>query len=224
MQPAASPCPPDEPDRLNGWERALLDRQLEALNRLADMGMALAGAVERRVTAQEPGSGPQADLHHAAMDFARLSRAVRMTFALQSRLIADFKGKARAGCAEDVEPGEETYEGVWAEPPGAQRRRQVGRLVRRVAEASALDREGIERLLREAAERLERDDIYGGLDRPVGELVAQICQDLGLGPDWDGLGGEAWAQVELAAEVSGLPFAAWTAGRPPRPSARAASP
>src|SRR6185437_8632829 len=99
FEPAASSFPTDDSPSLESWERALLDRQLEALNRLADMGMALAEAIQRRATAEEPAPDAgvrDADLQHAALDFARVSRAVRLTFALQSRLIAEFKGGSPA--------------------------------------------------------------------------------------------------------------------------------
>jgi hypothetical protein len=51
--PASQPAPEpieDAADSADAWERALLDRQLARLDRLAEIGMAIAGAVERRVT------------------------------------------------------------------------------------------------------------------------------------------------------------------------------
>ena len=71
------PTPSDDED--SAWERALLDRQLAALDRLAEMGMRIAAAIEQQVTeaAPEPDAKPTAALHHAAIDFARVARAVR---------------------------------------------------------------------------------------------------------------------------------------------------
>ena len=144
------PSATDETDSLDGWERALLDRQLESLSRLADMGMAIAAAVERRITAEEPGADAvrqDAVLQHAAMDFARVSRAVRMTFALQSRLIADFKaGRSRPAPADEFDDG--PVEVVWPElqDHDVVQKRQVRGIVGRLAEAAALDREAVERL------------------------------------------------------------------------------
>jgi hypothetical protein len=40
----------------------------------------------------------------------------------------------------------------------------------------------------------------------VGELVAMICRDFGLEPDWDALEQEAWAQAEIAGGAAGSPF------------------
>jgi hypothetical protein len=59
----------------------------------------------------------------------------------------------------------------------------------------------------EAKERLDNDDIYGLVaTRPIGELVAMICEDLGLDPDWDHLAAEAWARAEIASGAEGSPF------------------
>jgi hypothetical protein len=216
--PGPTPSATDDADSLDSWERALLDRQLEALGRLADMGMAMAAAIERRATAEEPGPNAvlqDADLHHAAMDFARVSRAVRMTFALQSRLIADFKGRPQAPSAEAEEPHVDAV--VWqGDRPhrGVVQRREIRGLVRRVARAGGLDDETVERLSREARERLEADEFHHILmTRSRGEVLALICADLGLEPDWEQLSGDAWAQHEIARRPRGSPFIAWMAQR-----------
>jgi hypothetical protein len=177
---------PDDPhaDGPAAWERALLDRQLEALGRLADMGMAIAGAIARRVTeasAEEPAS----TLDHAAMDFARVSRAVRLTFALQSRLVADFKAPPRARPANDDDDDEYggPIEVVWLPPQEDPREVRKGELkdaVRERLEAEAFDHEDIERLLLRASERLDTDDYLNLFGRPFADILAQICGDLGL--------------------------------------------
>jgi hypothetical protein len=212
----------EETDSLDGWERALLDRQLEALNRLADMGMAMAAAISGRATAEEP--VPDADLNRAAMDFARVSRAVRMTFALQSRLIAEFKGVAAPGKAGAAYDG--PVEVQWLDPDPVEedleQQRQVRAAIERLGEAAALDREAVERLVCETRERLEDERIHDYLfHRPVSEIVALICQDLGLEPDWSLLADTCWAQGEIAQNPPGSPYAGWKQRRalaraPPR--------
>lgn len=72
MSSPATALHAEETDSPDGWERALLDKQLETLDRLAEMGLALAGAIQQQ--ASEP-SSPDTVLQHAAMDFARVSRA-----------------------------------------------------------------------------------------------------------------------------------------------------
>jgi hypothetical protein len=209
----------DDPDSQDGWERALLDRQLQALDRLADMGMAIAAAIERRATAEEPGSDKV--LHHAAMDFARTSRAVRMTFALQSRLVAEFKGTtapAKAAAAADDGPVDVRWANDELTEDERVQQRQVKGIVERLAEAASLDREAAERLASEAAERLDEDIHFRDLTRrPLGEVVALICKDLGLEPDWDLLAGEYWARSEIDRSPPGSPYAGWKAGRAHEP-------
>jgi hypothetical protein len=202
--PAQTLVQDDEAD--SGWERALLDRQLERLDQLADMGLALAGEIQRRAAA----AAPDADITHAAIDFARVSRAVRMTLALQSRLVRDFKTPIKAGSAKAENDDEDVqWEVVWEpEPPTRdQQRHQARRVVRRVGEDCGLDAETVERLDAEATERLERDDIYADiLKRPFSEIVADICRDLGLSPDWSRLAGEDWARAEMKSGKVGWPF------------------
>jgi hypothetical protein len=216
MSAAPTPSPTDETDSLDGWERALLDRQLEALGRLADMGMAIAAAIERQATAEAPES--DAVLHHAAMDFARVSRAVRMTFALQSRLVAEFKGAssrpAKADAADDG-PVKVLWRSDVVDNDEVQKRQLRG-IVQNLAEARSLEREAVERLVREAGERLEDDRFYRELtERPLGEMVALICKDLGLEPDWDRLADTYWAKAEIKRPPPGSPYAGWTARQAP---------
>jgi hypothetical protein len=206
----------DESDTLDNWERALLDRQLEALGRLADMGMAMAAAITGRATAEEPGSG--ADLNHAAMDFARVSRAVRMTFALQSRLIAEFKGGG-VGRGAAGEPDDGPIDVFWRDDivdHEVVQKRQVRGIVERLAEAASLDGEAVERLVCEAGERLEDDRLYRDLaTRPLGEIVALVCKDLGLEPDWALIADDYWAKAEIDRSARGSPYAGWKARQAP---------
>lgn len=96
------------------------------------------------------------------------------------------------------------------------RKDRVERIVGRVADNGARDRDEVERLMDEALERLEDEDLYGEIvTRPMGELVAALCRDLGLDPDWASLAQEPWALAEIASGAAGSPFAAWMARPPP---------
>ena len=199
MRAARSHAPADDSALPDGWERARLERQLAELDRLADMGMALAGAIHRRVT-EDDGSASVADLQHAAIDFSRVARAVRLTFALQSRLIAEFKAPAGAARAAGAATGErQPLEVRWIgqlSPAEKARRERLKRVVRTVAESEGRDAETVERLALDAAERVEDDEIFGDMmARPFAEIVAVICQDLGLKPDWDSFADEVWAEA-----------------------------
>jgi len=218
----ASPSPADDP--APDWERALLDQQLASLSRLAEMGMAIAGVIERTVTAEAP--PPENVLQHAALDFARVARAVRLTFAMQSRLIAEFKKPpARAAADNDDGDDDEEFDGgvdvYWlGEPtPAEEQRRQVVRdTVKAVAQRTGLGSHEIERAESEGGERLENEAFCGDImNRPIGELVALICQDLGLEPDWSGFAAKRWAQKEMADEPPGSPYVGWIAEHGPPP-------
>jgi hypothetical protein len=170
-----------DPDAPATWERALLDNQLAMLGRLAEMGMELAEAIKDQAT---PEALAQPNAAGAiAMAFARVSRAVRMSLALQSRLIQDFKNphrpvsRSKTEADEDIAPG--SLRVVWV-PEYIE---QVQDCVGRAAEDTGLDAETVERLTVEAGERLEREDMAAIMARPFDEVVAMICADLGLNPD-----------------------------------------
>ena len=174
--PSLTSAPDDAP--AEGGEapaRPLAERQLEALNELVGIGLNIARAIERQVS----GPGPQsiADLDAAALAYARVARAVRQTVMLQSKLQAE--RNAAAAKAGDL-------------------RARVARIVRRAIEDAHDDAEQVERLAAEAAERLEQERYGDLLTRPIGEIVAAICKDLGLEPDWPALKDDIAAAEALA--------------------------
>ena len=160
--PFPPPDPHEDADEPAVWERALLDHQLAELSRLAAMGMELAQAITRRATVDEP----EADLGRAAMDFSRASRAVRLSFALQSRLIAEFKARPRA--AEDAEDESGPMVVRWIGERSRDEQARQGRIQRAVGRAAE-----------DAG--FDRDEIWDALKhRPFDQIVALICEDLGL--------------------------------------------
>lgn len=187
----------------------LVERQLHLLARLAEAGLEVALACEREAKAVEPGTG--ADLNGLARAYARAARAVRLTVMLQSRLIKDRREVAGQVEAEASAAAERPGQALRAREDHAKVR--VSRIVRRVIEAEHDDDDSIERLDAEALDRLDDEDIYGAvLTRPMSEMVADICKDLGLHPDWAKLAEECWAQEELASGEVGGPLAGLMAG------------
>ena len=182
--PFRAPDPDEDADAPAAWERALLDHQMAELSRLARMGMALAEAITQRATSGQADADPA----RAAMEFSRAARAVRMSFALQSRLIAVFKAKPRPASSAEEDDDDRPLAVAWGsdwESAAAYRKSEVVSVVRRSAEDAALDAETVERLTRETAERLETDDLFADIfARPYAEVIALICQDLGLEPQW----------------------------------------
>jgi hypothetical protein len=89
-----------------------------------------------------------------------------------------------------------------------ERKLSVQRIVERVAGAEHDDRDVVEHMAREAGERLEQDDVYGLMSRPFSEVVALICEDLDLNPDWPELAKEAWAKAEVESGRAAPPLMA----------------
>jgi hypothetical protein len=171
----------------------LLQRQLQRLDELAELGLDVARAVAAR--AHDQG----ADVEAVARAYARVSRAVRLTIMLQSRLAQDLKAAERAAerAAADL---------LARSDPRYIHKARVERIVERIAqETHRGDEEEIDRLVIEAGERLDDEDLYGEvLDRPIRELVADICRALDLDPDWKRLDAEAWALTSpIAAAMAG---------------------
>jgi hypothetical protein len=170
------------------------ERRLRMLDRLAEAGMEMIEAL----TAQAKGSGPKVVDGDVALAFSRVSRAVRMAVLLQQQLDqgAVVSPMASQEAALKAEAGRKK-----------EHIRRVGRIVARVALDCGKKPERAADFAYAARERLDDDDIYSLVAaRPVGELVAMICRDFGLEPDWDALEQEAWAQAEIASGAAGSPF------------------
>jgi hypothetical protein len=210
--PAANPSQAGD-DR--SWARPLFEQQIALLDELAEAGMAVAVAIRDQVVA---GDG---DLLALAAAYDRVARAVRMAILLQSKLIKQLLDW-------DRQTDNMATQGLDA-PQG----RREADIQRAAAERDREHAEHIERLVGQGGERLEQDDIYKEVNsRPVSELIAMICRDIGLDPDWPRLAQEAWVQKETAGAGAGSPFAALAAqdietagagphrrplGRPPDP-------
>lgn len=239
LSAAATPGASDAPATNDGALRAVLERQLVVLGRLAEAGLNIALIVERRAMAADaaaavtPDAGPEA-AHVAApvapsgdvaLAYARVSRAVRLTLALQGRVVKELQAlneeAAKRRIRGEAEAGRARREAE------AQRKARVERIVERLIRAEARDEAEGERLADEAYERLDSDDIYGQLtERPVSEIIARICRDLGLAPDWTQLADEAWAQDELAGAAAGAPLMTirWLDPPGPAPGGEAGDP
>jgi hypothetical protein len=201
---AAQTDAPARADDAYDWARPLLDRQLWILGQLAEGGLEIARAIERAATDKGADDAVRAA---APMAYARVARAVRMTIMLQSKLIADFQ-KLRSEAAQAAAHAN-CLRGTQRVGLAHAQKRRIGRIVGRIAWAEGRPVGEVERLARHAAELLDHDDHYGDmLSRPISELIALICQDLGLAPDWPQLAEEAWAKAEIAGGAAGAPLAA----------------
>jgi len=242
MTNPAPNLPEEDDDDAPAWAR----RHLGMLVDLGDMGMVLARNLVRRVTAETeaaeaqeeaapPQRGPAID---PALSFTRISRAVRLTIALEARMRREIEAgvfgpanddglKYGAPGDDDDDPpasGPLDYEAIKQRHAalfdhGAFKRRNdydIRRAVDETIEASSDDPDEVERLRGELKERLEEDEVFEErVGWPIGEAIALICQDLGLDhPDWDRLKTRAWAIKEAAENRPGSPYS--TAVLPPR--------
>jgi hypothetical protein len=91
---APTPDPIDEPSEA-GRNRALVERQLARLDRLAEIGLEMAEALG----AQAKGTGPEVTGGDVALAYARVARGVRMATLLQTRLVEGPPASGRAGRA-----------------------------------------------------------------------------------------------------------------------------
>ena len=222
--PSETPADPHAGD--GAWARGVIERQVALQEQLAEAGLRLALAIEQGAT-QAAAQGQPVD-KDAAMAFSRVARTVRMAGLLQARLIKDLEETQHRAEAEqlrqakrvlaDYDKARNAPADPAPLPPDERHKQRVERIVARIAAARHGAKE-VDRLVAEAAERLDDEDIYDDvLAHPVGELVSLICRDLDLKPDWERLSGEAWAREEIESGAEGSPFLA--VGRPPLSAAQ----
>jgi hypothetical protein len=219
-----APFADDSADNHFIWAQTILIRQVERLEELSIAALRVAQAIERQVTessglaaavsakaGSEAPEAPPPSLDTAALAFSRVARAMHTTALLQSRLIGDLeqgRGRHEARCEAETEAGIEAEREKQRTDPAWRHKIRVEEIVARVAKPQlGEDEKALDRLMTEVCERLEDDDIYGDvMTRPVGELVALICRDLGLDPDWPTLAQEAWAREEIESGAENSPF------------------
>lgn len=194
--PAVLPLGEDE-----AWSRPMIERQLEVLAELAELGLEMARAVAREASGETPELVFHGDI---AMAFARVSRAARMAVLLQSKLIQDLKtGGRKAAPPEDAEIEPRSLQVLWLDdddnyvpaPP-------IPDSWGKWNEWDALQAERTEG---EACERPNRDDIHADL-RPKAEIVSAICEDLGLDAERTREVLAAFAEEGIESGVAGSPF------------------
>jgi hypothetical protein len=173
------------------------ERELAILSELAEAGLeivqALKGRIVEAASAEPDNATACADLTRA---FDRASRATRMAIALRRRLLKD------AAAASAPRPA--------AREARSERVGRVRRIVRRITRENYDESLLGEAVDRHVCERLADPDIMGELtDRPIGAVVAEICEVFGLKPSWLERAQEAWAQAEIAERPEGSPYADW---------------
>ena len=183
----------DPADRL-AQDRARIEGRLVMLTRLAEIGMGIAEDAGRMSRALAEGGGAAADGPDPALAYARAARAVRLTLALQSRLMQELADLDRA-------------EHLVRFSRARARRDQAQRLIEQAIEVGRDDEDEIERLSLEAWERLGETDDADIAGLAFDAVVARIAKDLGLALDEAGLTGAAEGPAGLNPLPLPVPFA-----------------
>jgi hypothetical protein len=173
----------DAPEPAIDLAVARAQRCLAMLERLAEKGLALAEAVK------EDGSKESADA------FAKLSRAVRLTIALVTKVEEGPRARTGDGVAQAHSPA--TDQNADPADPYAPlktgRKAQVRDLVREVIDRETPDAEENDILVDALEERLLCDEAYDDIeDLPLRDVVEHLCADLKLKPNWSRWAGEGW--------------------------------
>lgn len=203
----------DAPSRAEALAHGLVETRLALLGRLAEAGVEIAEQLQKQAKGETEAAVAQGDI---GLCYARVARAVRLSLALQSRLVEDLKALEDDASRRAVEVEAQRDE----RRAGLEdaRRARVQTVIARVIEAEHSDSDTVEALLEDSAERLDDGDRFDALlTRPFSEIIDLICRDIGVTPDWSRLSQEGWAQAELDSDAPGAPLAALGLPRPPRP-------
>jgi hypothetical protein len=170
------------------------ERHLRLLQELAEIGMDIARAVRAEAVAEaDAGEAAPSRFGRAepGLVFSRIARAVRQTLALEARFAEEI-GKARA----EAERRRVNVAQLVLQQRQEDIRDFVAQAIEAEAEARQTPDSDVERLLDDLDERLEDggyDDALENPDAPIAELVARICEDLGVTPDWRIWDDQDWA-------------------------------
>jgi hypothetical protein len=193
---AEQPTPSETTAQADAWRPAMV-RQIEMLGEMAEAGFDMVMAMRRLAVATMDAPAPTMDVEALGLAFSRVSRAVRMTLALQAKAIEDIRAFDR-GDAPKAKPA--------ASPADVRRRRVKGVVDRAILAEHGAGRE-FEQMSRFAERLLEDEDLCDDiLSKPMSELVDMICRDLGLKPDWTLFAEETWAQREVDSGEVGKPL------------------
>jgi hypothetical protein len=196
-----------------------IERQARMLRELAAITMSIARAEEQIVLARaaqamnaaEAGrpAPPQPRGGEASAPIARISRAVRLTLAMENRLYDELEAE-QTTAVRKPEPSAQKQKHAEAGIRGLVLSATIAPLVEQAiaaAEDPAGDGSDTERRLDHLGERLaDEDEIVSIGTLPIGASLARLCAALGLTPDWSLWEHEDWAIEEARADAPGSPY------------------
>jgi hypothetical protein len=197
----AAPANDDAPDP----SVARAERRLRLLEELAEIGMELARALRPGAIGEMPAPDKASGkVRDPADAFAPLSRAIRLTLALEAKTDEQLRD-LKAGVVRDRE-ADEARAVERAKKAREAREQRVHGLVMDVALAEC-ESDAAYDVWEALDERLEHDEAYDDYaDPPLRETVERLCKDLCLSPDWSRWDGEGWNQDGPPVRPSYSPF------------------
>lgn len=184
------------------------ERRLRLLEELSEIGMALAQGLRDRADA-DASDGDAAKGRDPADAFARLSRAIRLTLALEAKTDQELKDllSGLAPAREEARARAEERARLARVEDYQTRNDQVFDRVFDVAKAEIDDNETFGEVFDALRERLDEDEGYADLvSAPLRELVERLCRDLDLAPDWSQWQDDGWAPGYSPARYRFSPF------------------
>ena len=173
--------------------------RLERVQEISAVGMTLLRDLGERAQAAPAGGKAEAEAPavDAAGDFAKISRALRLTLDLEARFDEALRA-LQAGKDVALEERRESRarRDAEAEEKQCKARRdkvvaQVSIAIARESESESADEDRYDAMI----ERLEEDEAYMELtDRPLREVVGQMCADIGLTVDWTDWHENGWPE------------------------------
>lgn len=162
-----------------GWAQRMLRRQLDTLSRLASVALRLAGTATRQASG---GSGGIVALERALRVHERVAWALRLIGVLRAKLTGDLQSLERGEAPHLITEGEPLDDGAAESARESELPESLNaeRAERAESLREAPERDDFDRLLRRTGDG-EFTDI---LKRPTDEIIALICRELGLPPDW----------------------------------------
>jgi hypothetical protein len=229
-----NPMSSPDPDPANPTAVAQrAERRLARLEEMAELGMQLLRELPKPTS--------EAEAPRIADAFARISRAVRLTLALEEKTDL-FLVKLAAGVApaagEDAAAMDDDEDCQWLRgifwEKQTRQRIAVGARISEAIDAEIADEEAAKSLYLELDERLsDREACKRILDWPLRECIERLCRDLKFEPDWNRWEDCGWApgyapakplwrEQRYANRDAPAPLA--SANAPPSPSPEGRSP
>ena len=201
-----SPCGPAQIAMLD----ELAELAMRYARHAAELGLSRIEVARKQASAREPANPGEPPVYDPAFydpglydptpeqnRLERMTRSVRMTLSLRARLLLDLAAwdkrvaDAAATLEQHLTEKQKTRQ--------AEVKRKAGSIVGEVVETTLGKSAAIDAIRPVGRWFNEREEFPGLFDRPIGEIVAMICRDLGHPMDWSLWQDRPWGADAVAA-------------------------